>query len=262
MTLLGPNHDHFDANYRDATRAFTTTSLTGESIESHDLCLISTGLPIGDFNLVFPKKPDDPTTAVDRALGYFHQRSLPFRVVVRSDLADTVRGHAIAAGLIETTTIPGMRIDELPDGPTPPSGLSIRHVSDSRGLTDFQQTAFGGFGLPTELSALFLSDAFLALPNAKLLAGYVDGEPCVSGALVTTGSVAGVYWIATLPDFRGRGFGEAMTAAVLDAGRMLGCTVGSLQASEMGRGVYERMGFRQDREYVCFDTPLENPTEG
>ena len=43
--------------------------------------------------------------------------------------------------------------------------------------------------------------------------GRVAGEPVATAALVATGEVAGIYWVATRERFRGRGFGAAATWA-------------------------------------------------
>jgi len=59
--------------------------------------------------------------------------------------------------------------------------------------------------------------------------------------------------VGTLEAQRGRGFGEVMTAHAARQGRARGCDHASLQASVMGRPVYERMGFRQNREYRNFE---------
>lgn len=52
--------------------------------------------------------------------------------------------------------------------------------------------------------------------------------------------VQGVY---TLPEHRGRGLGETLTRAVLKEAQARGLKSANLNASAMGRGVYERLGF-------------------
>ena len=73
--------------------------------------------------------------------------------------------------------------------------------------------------------------------------------------LIATGRIAGIYWVATLEAHRRKGYAEALTWAALAAGRSRGCTIGSLQASVLGRPVYVRMGFEQTAEYVHFQRP-------
>jgi predicted GNAT family acetyltransferase len=65
-----------------------------------------------------------------------------------------------------------------------------------------------------------------------------------TGFGVRTGNTIGVYNIATLEMARRRGYGAAMTARVVADGAADGCDVAILQASEMGRPIYERLGFR------------------
>ena len=80
-------------------------------------------------------------------------------------------------------------------------------------------------------------------------AGLVDGRPVASSGMMEGGGVAGVYNVATAPEVRRRGIGAAMTARAVRAGRDRGLEVAVLGASDMGRGTYERMGFRE----VCRD---------
>ena len=54
--------------------------------------------------------------------------------------------------------------------------------------------------------------------------------------------VQGVY---TLPEHRGRGLGERLTREVLREAQARGLQSANLNASVMGRGVYERLGFTE-----------------
>jgi GNAT superfamily N-acetyltransferase len=73
---------------------------------------------------------------------------------------------------------------------------------------------------------------------------------CEAGAVVGTGLAAaqgpvgwvGVIW--TAPASRGRGVGTAMTSAVADVLEATGCETLALIATDLGRPVYERLGFR------------------
>jgi GNAT superfamily N-acetyltransferase len=150
-----------------------------------------------------------------------------------------------------------MQLSPIPEPPKTPAGLEIRRVGEAEGLADFQKTAFEGFGLPSAAAPLFLTEHLLPLPGVTLFVGYARGEPVCTSGLVVTAGVAGIYWVATLERFRGRGYGEAVTWQAVAAGREMGCDVASLQASELGRPVYERMGFVNDRDYARFDSPAD-----
>ncbi|MEE9607343.1 MAG: GNAT family N-acetyltransferase [Myxococcota bacterium] len=251
-----PENDLIDANFWLASGGLVGTSETGEVLEAHDLCITNTGAPVADFNLVFPKRPDSELEeTLARAAGYFEEKRLPYRVCVRADLADACRGLLLPRGFAEIKPVPGMVLSPIPEAPVPPDGLDVRPVADADALADFQRTAFEGFGLPMAAAPRFLTRRFLELPHVELFVGYAQGEAASTAALFASAGVAGIYWVATLERFRGRGFGEALTWRAVRAGRELGYPLASLQASALGRPVYARMGFAHDRDYAQFDSP-------
>jgi predicted acetyltransferase len=85
--------------------------------------------------------------------------------------------------------------------------------------------------------------------------GYLDGEPVAASQLEVFGPIAGVNFIGVKEAHRGRGFGEAVTWRVVNAGRDAGCRFAILQASDAGKPVYERMGFRTVTGYRTYARP-------
>ena len=57
--------------------------------------------------------------------------------------------------------------------------------------------------------------------------------------------MAGIGAVTTLPEARRQGIGAAMVLAALREGRAAGYRFGVLGASEMGAGVYRKIGFRE-----------------
>jgi GNAT superfamily N-acetyltransferase len=53
-----------------------------------------------------------------------------------------------------------------------------------------------------------------------------------------------VWLVATLPEARGEGLATALMATALADGRERGCTTSTLEATDLGRPVYERLGYR------------------
>jgi GNAT superfamily N-acetyltransferase len=106
---------------------------------------------------------------------------------------------------------------------------------------------------PLMLSQVF-TEKLLSDDRWRGFVAYLDGEPAATSHIVIDDrGTAGIYYVGTIESYRGRGLGRTITAAAVAAGRRLGCTRSSLQASPMGLPIYERMGFRRVayyRQYV------------
>lgn len=61
---------------------------------------------------------------------------------------------------------------------------------------------------------------------------------------MTAGSRTGIFNVATLPAFRGRGLGTAVTARAVAEGLAAGAPCCWLQSSPEGYGAYRNLGFR------------------
>jgi GNAT superfamily N-acetyltransferase len=126
-------------------------------------------------------------------------------------------------------------------GPTPPPapGLDVRTVTDAATLADFGGVLAAAYGL-AEGTAPAIADLALAGSLLQLHVGYVDGAPVATAGAAVHHGIVEVDWVATLGPARRRGFGAAITAAVLDVAPELPAM---LIASDAGRGVYRRLGF-------------------
>jgi GNAT superfamily N-acetyltransferase len=94
--------------------------------------------------------------------------------------------------------------------------------------------------------------------------GHAACRPFVAeadGVIVGTGvaTVNGpVGWIGTIwvePGWRGRGLGKALTASTIEAAEAAGCQTLVLVATEAGRPLYERLGFRVQTNYRIVEAP-------
>jgi GNAT superfamily N-acetyltransferase len=73
---------------------------------------------------------------------------------------------------------------------------------------------------------------------------HLDGRPAASVVAYDHDGDCGIYWVATIPAARGRGLAPGLMRTALDAVRRRGCTTTTLQATKVGRPVYERLGYR------------------
>jgi GNAT superfamily N-acetyltransferase len=80
-------------------------------------------------------------------------------------------------------------------------------------------------------------------PAATYIA-HEDGAPVASVVTHDHGGDASVWWVATVPEARGRGLAAGLMRRALADARERGCEVTTLQATQLGRPVYERLGYR------------------
>jgi GNAT superfamily N-acetyltransferase len=242
-----------------------TMSQVGGSFEGalvrHDrgVTILSTGLPVRLFNQVLVSGPDATEDGILAAVEEIRERTGRFVLNLRAGADDRFRPVAARLGLVPVSAspwMPGMAMWPVPPagGAPVPSGLEIRQATDESGVADHVRAAAEGFGMPAEWLEGIMARV-LDEPRARVYVGYADGAAVTTGLGMVTGRTIGVYNIATVPDARRRGYGAAMTMRIVDDGRAGGCDVAILQASDMGKPTYERLGFRTVVEYVGYTDP-------
>jgi len=144
---------------------------------------------------------------------------------------------------------PGMAVDllALSEDITAPSDLRIKHVRDAGTLKQWVSTLISGFELPDSSEGGFF-DLFIGLGfdlPLRNYVGFLNEEPVATAELFLGTGVAGIYGVVTVPKARRQGIGAALTLAPLREARAMGYRVGILHSSEMGLGVYSRLGFQE-----------------
>ena len=87
-------------------------------------------------------------------------------------------------------------------------------------------------------------DFVLRTSTCRPLVGTIDGSLVATGLATVSLPVGWIGAIVVLAEQRRRGFGRAMTEEVCQRLRSAGCATLSLEATDSGRPMYERMGFR------------------
>jgi GNAT superfamily N-acetyltransferase len=82
---------------------------------------------------------------------------------------------------------------------------------------------------------------------------HVDGHAAAGVASQDLDGDCSIYWVATIPEARGRGLAQGLMRRALAEGRDRGCDVSTLQATKLGRPVYERMGYRSFGEIQMWE---------
>jgi len=243
-----------DLNYANAFRAVAECAKGGKFYEEPGLVAALTG-PIAWLNVtVVHDALGDPTAALKRVIDFYREAGTPFVVRIRVGFEMETQRAIQELGLKPAALLPGMVLNPVGEIPPLAAGLEIVRL-DAERFTAYKEIIGASFGMPPQVVEHLMTSAMLDSPLRGYL-GYVDGSPVTTSALIATDGVAGVYNVATLPEYRGRGLGEAMTWHAVREGMAIGCRFGSLQASEMGRPVYARMGFRDIAPYETFTLPV------
>jgi GNAT superfamily N-acetyltransferase len=223
---------------------------------------ILTGLPFDWFNQVLVEREEATPADVLAGLAQARERGERFVVRLREGLDDRFIATLTQAGLVPAgagTVTPGMAafpIDRDAIAGHVPAELEIRRVTDAAGIDAHRKVVTSGFGSDPGVALGTACPGLLDVRECVVYVGCVNGDPVVSGLGWRTGRTVGVYSIATIESARRRGYGAAMTARVVADGLLAGCDVAALQASEMGRPIYERLGFRTVVRYAAYVDPV------
>lgn len=140
-------------------------------------------------------------------------------------------GHAPLMVRLPGATVP----------PAPPE-LHLVEVTDGTTLAAYESVLIDGFPLP-ELQPVTVGSMFdpgVLGQRYRLWVGYVGDQPVSCASAYLDSGVVGVYFVATRPEARRHGYGAAVTARAAQVDPALPAV---LQASELGRPMYERVGF-------------------
>jgi ribosomal protein S18 acetylase RimI-like enzyme len=256
MNLDKNQQDLVDYNYVLSTGLLTSNTAVGEFFDSYKFTIFNTNVPNRQFNVFFIKeRTSKPERLLQKGERFFESRKLPFRVSFRYGLEKDFLSLLSDKGYKENRPETVMTLLNLPKNNIFQKDLNIERVSGAEELTHFQKIIEKSYSLPEGSGPFVITERILKLPDVEMFVGYADNQPASTSMLVKTGPVAGIYWVATLDKFRNHGFGKEITAQSLVAGKNRGCAFASLQASVMGKPVYEKMGFDNPYDYQNFNSP-------
>jgi len=221
-------------------------------INNDRFVLTDCGLPCDTFNTICRASLTNENTpqAIQSAVDYFARNQRPFSWWLSpGDQPDNLAQLLLEAGLQEDYSEFAMaaNLSQLPEGDLAPNGLRIERVKTAAQLADFAHIISIMWTPPDPEVVSFYELAAPAILRDDspmwFYVGYVDDKPVVTGEATVEDSVVGLYNICTLPDFRQRGYGTAMTLKPLVDAKAKNCTTAILQATEAGARVYRKLGF-------------------
>jgi hypothetical protein len=147
----------------------------------------------------------------------------------------------------------------LPAGATPrsaPVDIDIQEVRDLEALHAWERVAIEGYPLDALAGVppgSVTHESWLDEPRLRLWVGWEGKRPVSVSAAWTEHGINDVTLAATVPDARGHGYGEALT---WQAARADPALPAMLISSDVGRPIYERMGFLPLQRITLWYRPL------
>lgn len=195
--------------------------------------------------------PEEAADEVTRMIDRFRERNLDFwwwtyPTSAPADLGALLEGR----GLVREADLPGMGVDLaiLPAEVALPDGVTVERVTTPEGIAQWAEAYETGFPM-AKLAVdahveIFTQVGLDSQDGWRHYVGLDRGRPVGSSSLYLGAGVAGLYYVSTVPAARGRGIGKAMVLTPLLEARAMGYRAGILQATEMGRPIYRKLGFQ------------------
>jgi GNAT superfamily N-acetyltransferase len=218
-----------------------------------DVLRVVTGAMHPFGNLVVGLAADD-VAGLEEAVGPLAALAAPALVIYPDpEVSPAVVARLAELGFERHDPMPAMAVDVDALATTSlPAGFEMRRVETADEARAWVETLSVGYEIPPEVAAVFSPEAHLEDPSLAFYSAVRKGEVIATSCFHFGGGVAGVYCVATRPDWRGRGLGAHVTAEPLRIARRDGWRVGVLQSSPSGHGVYRRLGFADVAEVQTY----------
>lgn len=252
-------------NLRESFRVLAKGRPRGSVIELPGVSIASLGVTFQMFNAAFLSEPVDTQQALEARLqtarNRFASQALRWSFWI---CEDWLPATAIRRKLSRTCETLGLRLSsELPglaaERIRPPArklpAVDFRRVDSAPTLDDFRALGATCFHVPIAwFSEVFDAGVTAAHPFVCWV-GYHGGQPVATAATVSAHGITGLYNVATTPEYRRRGYGEAITRHAIDAAvHQANSTRVVLQSTSDGLRLYQRMGFEPVTRILVYNS--------
>lgn len=232
-----------------AWRVFAEGAAEGAVARFDGLAAMYSRVPVMFLNAIgftsYVESPADLRTRIDSGQRYAHAAGFPYFFSVCKQLVSPDAREEMDAAFAEQGLFPffnwiGMAADEILPPRREVTGLEIRDVTDPLSRRAVYEINCLAYDMPLDpgRDSMDLDSLWAKMHGAV---GYVDNMPVATATAFRVDGRRYVALVATLPDYRNRGYAEAcMRYALQKAGS--GRTI--LHATEAGHPVYLKMGYR------------------
>ena len=181
--------------------------------------------------------PDQPEIVpdLDELRATFAPHDVRWGVWVDPESAGTARFASLGMETVNACVVMAIELGDRPGTPGTPDAKGVRQTEDLRFVAALNDRAYG-------LMDRRLERHFGVLPSSAVHAHRIGDDAVV--AAVDHRDDASLFFVATAPGRRRRGFGTAIVAGALAAAAQRRRRTATLLATPDGVRIYERLGFR------------------
>jgi GNAT superfamily N-acetyltransferase len=215
---------------------------------------VASAVPLGNGYLNAGFRTDvivPAVTFLDGLRSVFAAVGSPYVVWVESADDELLSAAVVAGGVPDDRATPAMVVAGHLQGPP---DIEVRPVVDTVDRPVFARLCEDGYDIPG-LAWLLESQGCFDAPGVTWAIASAGGTDLGVGCGYSDGRTGGIYYVATPPEHRGRGAAAAVTVWLSNGLLDAGASQVTLQASEMGRPVYERLGFRSAGSFLRHTVP-------
>jgi ribosomal protein S18 acetylase RimI-like enzyme len=186
---------------------------------------------------------------------YFVPHGRPYSFITLEALAPNAHALMPALGYREYDSIPAMRLDDLQDAEygvwnaesvvdiPQPARLRVEPIKDEDELITFRTILSLTFHIFPDDVELIMAEPALRAPNIRHYLGWLGSDPVGTISLVLGESLAGIWNVGTLSNYRRHRIATGMMRHALSEARALGYSSSALLSSNEGMSLYARLGY-------------------
>lgn len=247
-------------NFTESLREFVRWCPDGVLEESGDTLRTRTSVDFasGSFNTAVYLGASPPSAAgwLEDQLTWFRSQGRGFSVHTRANKHASIAAACADAGLSLAATPPVMARRTPFMAPDALEGKKVRlaeSLTDWQSFVDITATSYVSMGFPEHVTRGLMSEPsrmqrlvwHCALVNES-------GVDSAAALALFSHSIAGIYWVGTLPRARKKGLAAACVQFLTNHAFELGARAVVLQASDAGAPLYRKLEFADLTQYPMY----------
>lgn len=222
-------------------------SAKAEFQENSQRALYSSGIDFAPCNGIIEKEEKShlKEAEIDDIISLFSSKKLPF-VWWTNNKSLEARGFQFG-GIMKGLALDAMK-NNLKTAPSLP-GLKIKSIETEEDVKIFANLIGNCFGFSSEVIQQYSDTSHSAMERKqqKHFMAYINDIPVSTVTLTITGTTAGIWNGATLPEYRRQGIGTALCFTAIAEAKACGCeqVVAVLMPKGLAWGLCRDLGFKE-----------------